>query len=61
MEKFVTVHTLNGERRFRGKLADIEEKLEDNFLKCHKSCIINMDLVEEIYGSTICFENGKRC
>jgi len=32
--------------------------LDERFLKCHRSCIINMDKVQRMKEQTIFFENG---
>ncbi|MDD6310973.1 MAG: LytTR family DNA-binding domain-containing protein [Firmicutes bacterium] len=46
------VHTKNGVITYYGKIKDAEEKLDERFMCCHKSYIINMDEIS-------CIEDGK--
>ena len=47
-DKYVTIHTLNGEQHISDlPLKELAEKLTDNFLRVHRSTIINQDLILE--------------
>lgn len=39
------------------KLSNLESRLDNNFAKCHKSFLVNMDRIRRITGSTIIFDN----
>jgi len=43
-----------------GKMDELLKFLDNRFLKCHQSCIINMDKVIKMKEQTIFFENGAK-
>lgn len=42
------------------KIDELVKYLDQNFLKCHQSCIINLDKVIKMKDQTIYFENGYK-
>ena len=46
-EKYVTIHTDNGNELVEQSLTQLEEKLLDNFLRVHRSFLINTDYVKD--------------
>lgn len=45
MNHQITVHTLTEQIQFFGTLDAMQEKLDDNFFRCHRSYIVNMNHV----------------
>ena len=48
---------------FSGELIAMEEKLDERFIRCHKSCIINRDKIKEIdkKANTVTMSNNSTC
>ena len=48
---------------FNGELKNMEEQLDERFIRCHKSFIINKDKVKEIdkKANTVTMSNGSVC
>lgn len=43
-----------------GVLSDLQSKLPDNFLRCHKSFLVNLDWVSDIRRYSFQLNNGKK-
>lgn len=54
----IYMHTVEKIQSIYGKIDDVEPMLPENFYRCHKSCIINLDKVENMKDGYIEFENG---
>jgi len=54
----VVIHTEEDSYWRYGKIEELVKYLDGRFLKCHSSCIINMDKVIKMREQTIFFENG---
>lgn len=53
--------TITSEHLFRGAMYDIESRLKtENFLRVHKSFIVNMKYVKNIFKNELLMENGAR-
>ncbi len=59
----VIVHTIQKQIEFYGNLGKIAETLDDRFLRCHKSIIVNKELIKEVDKTNrrIVFEDGDTC
>ncbi|WP_454055177.1 LytR/AlgR family response regulator transcription factor [Clostridium sp. Marseille-Q7071] len=44
----IIVHAIDRRVEFYGKMKDIEQKLDSNFYRCHKSYIVNKNNIKEI-------------
>lgn len=53
------IYTENGEYSVYRKLDEVAERLPENFYRCHKSCVINLDKVAHMKDRIISFEGGK--
>ena len=60
VNKKVHLHCKNGEDyEWTSKLDDVEEeKIQPNFLRCHRSYIINMDEIEEVKSGAFVLSTG---
>lgn len=56
----ISIHTTLGMFDFYGKFKEIIPSLDERFLCCHRSYIINMDEIVAMNYKEICFTNGKR-
>ena len=56
----IHIHTVEKTQSVYGKIDDVEPMLPENFYRCHKSCIINLDKVENMKDGYIEFENGDK-
>lgn len=59
----VTLHTMNKFTEFFGTLKEIEANLDKRFYRCHRSCIINKDFIDNVdYDTSIVYmKNGGEC
>lgn len=62
-KRFIGVSTCNSYIEFNGTLKELEKVLDDRFIRCHKSYIINKDKVSNIDKKQriITMENGSKC
>lgn len=44
----VILYAVDRQMEFYGRLKDIEKKLDDRFIRCHKSCIVNKHMIKEV-------------
>ena len=56
----IMIFTEEGKYWRYGKIEELSKYLDKRFLKCHSSCIINMDKVVKMRDQTIYFENGYK-
>ena len=54
----IHIHTADGNYSAYRKLDEIVDKLPENFFRCHKSCIINLEKVINMKDRVIYFECG---
>jgi len=59
----ILLHSKNKSIEFYGHMKEIEDKLDERFLRCHQSYIINVDYVEAVdkINRNIYFKNGQTC
>lgn len=56
----IKLYTPLGKFEFYGRFKDVAPFLDDRFMCCHRSYIMNMDEIIAINYSGIYFSNGKR-
>ena len=61
--RMIIIHLENGVFEFYGRLKEVEEKLGDDFFRCHKSYIVNLKKIKEVNlkEKLIYLENAKKC
>ncbi len=59
----VRLYSVNRQVEFYSQMKEIEEKLDDRFIRCHRAFIINKDKVKEVDKSNrlIHMEDGQTC
>lgn len=60
--RLIHIHATSGEDEFYGKLDEVEDKLKTEkiqFLRIHKSFLINMEYVEKISYDKVYLKNGE--
>lgn len=57
------VHTFNKSIEFFGKMKDLEAQAGDDFVRCHRSYLLNKKNIEEVdyAGKVIKMKNGMEC
>lgn len=60
LSHYLNICTTQGEYKYRKKIADIEEELKENknFIRIHRSFIVNLEFVYAIEESGVVMENG---
>ena len=53
------LHTASKIYNIYEKLGEINDRLPDSFIQCHKSFLVNMDKVKYVEGAEVCIEGGK--
>ena len=56
--RIVKIHTINRIHRFYGKIDDVTKYLHDNFYRCHKSCIVNLENIIRMESGIFYFVGG---
>ena len=60
IDRRIYIHMQSGETvSFYGKMEDFEGLLYNNFFKCHRSYIINLDCAVSFSGATVCMSDGS--
>lgn len=59
----IKVHEFNKQIEFYGSLNDMEEKVDERFIRCHKSFLVNKENIKEIdkKNRVIHMKNGQVC
>ena len=52
------IHTINGEEQCYLTLDDLEEKLPDTFVRCHKSYLVNMKCIARFTANKFILKDG---
>lgn len=55
----IIAHTYQGNIEFYGKFSELESVLDDRFMHCHRSYIINMDEIVVMTGGGIYLSNNE--
>lgn len=54
----VVIHKAGGDVEFYGKLIELEDRLSEDFVRCHRAYIVNMRYVLKYTANSITLENG---
>ena len=54
----VVIHKADGDVEFYGKLIELEDRLSEHFVRCHRAYIVNMRYVLKYTANSITLENG---
>lgn len=57
--RVLIIHTVHGELRTYGKLSDFELRLPDEFVRCHKSFLVNMAQITMLQQSRVRLADGS--
>ncbi|NBH15899.1 DNA-binding response regulator [Clostridiaceae bacterium] len=60
MNRKIYLHTQKDVVTFYGKLKDLEKQLDENFVKCHRSYIVNLAFIQEYSNGWILLENQSQ-
>ncbi|MCD7752099.1 MAG: LytTR family DNA-binding domain-containing protein [Lachnospiraceae bacterium] len=53
------LHAVNREIEFPAQLKEVQEQLDERFFRCHRSCVVNLDMITDIdYKDGIIFLRG---
>ena len=55
----ITIYMRDGAVDFYGKMADLEQKLGEDFARCHRSYLVNLRFVKKYTSVNITMENGS--
>ena len=55
----IYVYTQNGIIEYYGKLQEVQYQLDERFIKCHRSYIINIDYLSHYENGMIQMKNGS--
>lgn len=58
LNRIITLHTVEEEIEFYGKLAELEQCLGSNFVRCHRAYIVNLRYVQKYDAGSITLDNG---
>lgn len=56
---YLTVHTLDQSYEWKYLLKDLQGTLPEQFVRCHRSFIVNMDYVRKLDGKRILLKSGE--
>ena len=56
----IYLHTRDGIVEYYGKLKEVQKQLDEHFIKCHRSYIINLAFLKEYSAGQVLLENGSR-
>ena len=56
----IYLHTADGTIDYYGRLKEVERQLDERFIKCHRSYIVNLTFLQEYSGGQILLKNGSR-
>lgn len=54
----ITLHTVNEDIEFYGKLVELEKCLGSDFVRCHRAFIVNLRYVQKYDAGSITLDNG---
>lgn len=55
----VTLHKMQDKIEFYGQLTELEQRLGEDFVRCHRSYVVNLRYVRRYNGAEITLENGE--
>ena len=59
----IRIHAKDRQIEYYGTLIALTEKLDDNFIRCHKSFVVNKNHIKEVdkMARTVLLDNGEKC
>ncbi|MCM1103807.1 MAG: LytTR family DNA-binding domain-containing protein [Clostridium sp.] len=54
----VTLHKMQEQMEFYGRLKELEQRLNEDFVRCHRSYVVNLRYVRRYNGTEVALENG---
>ena len=58
LDRKLTLHTVNGEFEYYGRLSKLENCTDDSFFRTHRAYLINLRYLEKYTSSEVTMENG---
>lgn len=55
----IMIHTLEEDMEFYGKLVSLEDRLSDDFMRCHRAYIVHLRYVAKYDANSITMEDGR--
>lgn len=59
MDRKIFIHTTNEVVEFYGKIQELEEKMQSDFFRCHRSYLVNLSKVKRFEKTDILLTNGE--
>ena len=60
LDRKLTLHTVNGEVEYYGRLSEFENCTDDRFFRTHRAYLINLRYLEKYTSSEVTMENGDK-
>lgn len=60
MNHKVVIHTMEGQKEFYGKLADVENAAPDYFVRIHKSYLVNESFISRFHYDKVILRNDQK-
>ena len=60
LDRKLTLHTINGEVEYYGRLSELENCTDDSFFRTHRAYLINLRYLEKYTSSEATMENGDK-
>lgn len=60
LDRKLTLHTVNGEVEYYGRLSELENCTDDSFFRTHRAYLINLRYLEKYTSSEVTLENGDK-
>lgn len=59
----IIVHSIDKRINFNGDLKEVQKKLPQNFIRCHRSFIVNLDYIDYVdkKNNLVILKNGSTC
>lgn len=58
LNRKVTLHKMQEEIEFYGRLKELEQRLNADFVRCHRAYVVNLRYVRRYSGTEVVLENG---
>ena len=58
-KQYILIHTISETYRMKGSLSDMEKQLDEYFIKCQRSFVVNLRYVTRIKNDCVLLKNGS--